>query len=174
MQGIARLCRDREAVDREAVSTHCVHIFPVSRLLGSRGRVPFITAGWSTAYDSGLRPDREVGAALFPAFSGLGGARLRVNLGLDRARPLRFPPQWMADERREQVAAALRAACRSLTQPAHGILCGEQREPEFAHLCLRPGYSIQSLAWLPRCMEGRDIRASNLMIEPRIRFEPRI
>ena len=144
------------------MSTHCVHILPVSRLLDSRGRVPFITAGWTTAYASGLRPDREVGAALFPAFSGLGGARLRVNLGLDRARPLRFPPQWMADERREQVAAALRAACRSLTQPAHGILCDEEREPELAHSCLRPGYSIQTRVWLPRCMQGRGA-ASNLM-----------
>ena len=116
--------------DCEAVSTHCVRILPVSRLLGSLGRVPFITAGWSTAYDSGLRPDREVGAALFPAVSGCKCARLRVNLGLDRARPLRFPPQWMADERREQVAAALHAACRSLTQPAHGILCGEERKAD--------------------------------------------
>ena len=98
--------------DREAASTLCFHILPVSQLLDSLGCVPFITAGWTTAYDSGLRPDREVGAALFPAVSGSGGARLRVNLGLDRARPLRFPPQWMADEGREQVAAALRAACR--------------------------------------------------------------
>jgi hypothetical protein len=51
-----------------------------------------LAADWQTAYSSGLQPSATVGAALFPAISGQGGAKLRCNFGLDPGRPLRFPP----------------------------------------------------------------------------------
>ena len=37
-----------------------------------------------TVFESGLRPSAAVGAALFPAASGCGGARLRCSFGLGR------------------------------------------------------------------------------------------
>jgi hypothetical protein len=46
-----------------------------------------LVADWRTAYSSGLQPSTTVGAALFPAISGRGGAKLRCKFGLDA----RFP-----------------------------------------------------------------------------------
>ncbi len=46
-------------------------------------------AGWATCFPAGLRPGAAVGGALLPAVSCTGGARVRCNLGIDAARPLR-------------------------------------------------------------------------------------
>ena len=45
---------------------------------------------WRAAYADGVRPGAAVGIGLFPCLSGYGGAKVRVNLGLDAARPLRL------------------------------------------------------------------------------------
>ncbi len=47
---------------------------------------------WTPCFPSGLRPGPEVGAALLPAVSCKGGARVRCNLGCDASRPLRHAP----------------------------------------------------------------------------------
>ena len=62
-----------------------------------------LLADWQTAYSSGLQPSATVGAALFPAISGQGGAKLRCNFGLDPGRPLRFPPSKPEGAQHEQV-----------------------------------------------------------------------
>ena len=60
-------------------------------------RVAFAAGGdsspaWREAFASGLRPSAKVGGGLFPAVSGMGGARIRCNFGGDPQRPLRLPP----------------------------------------------------------------------------------
>jgi hypothetical protein len=62
-----------------------------------------LAADWQTAFSSGLQPSTTVGAALFPAISGEGGAKLRCNFGLDPERPLRFPPSKPEGAQHEQV-----------------------------------------------------------------------
>ncbi len=62
-----------------------------------------LVADWQIAYPSGLQPSATVGAALFPAISGNGGATLRCNFGLDPRRPLRFPPSILEDAQHVQV-----------------------------------------------------------------------
>jgi hypothetical protein len=57
-----------------------------SILSSPMAHIPLV-ADWQTAYSSGLQPSATVGAALFPAISGKGGAKLRCKFGLDA----RFP-----------------------------------------------------------------------------------
>ena len=53
---------------------------------------PAATAAWRPAFESGVRPGAAVGGALFPCVSGEDGAAVRVNAGLDAARPLAVAP----------------------------------------------------------------------------------
>ena len=47
---------------------------------------------WQLACESGVQPSAAVGAALFPCISGSGGAKLRINVGLDTSRQMKFGP----------------------------------------------------------------------------------
>ncbi len=52
-------------------------------------------AAWAVAFADGCAPGAAVGAALFPALCGSGGARVRCNWGADAGRPMRHsPPSW--------------------------------------------------------------------------------
>lgn len=49
---------------------------------------------WQPIFSSGLSPSEVVGARLFPAVSGCGRARIRVNFGISQDKPLRYKEQY--------------------------------------------------------------------------------
>ena len=68
---------------------------------------------WKAAYADGVRPGAAVGGGLFPCLSGCDGAKVRVNAGLDAARPLRLAPptsEFRPAGRRAGAAAEVSAA----------------------------------------------------------------
>jgi hypothetical protein len=48
---------------------------------------------WQVAFRSGEGPSASVGTSLSPVVMGRQGARVRCNFGLDKQRPLLYPPQ---------------------------------------------------------------------------------
>ena len=81
---------------------------------------------WKAAYADGVRPGAAVGGGLFPCLSGIGsgnGVKVRVNAGLDAARPLRLPPPTREFRPAGQAWAASAAAeVRAATSPL-GLAC---------------------------------------------------
>ena len=75
------------------------------------------TTIWKAAYADGVRPGAAVGGGLFPCLSGYGGAKVRVNLGLDAARPLRLAPPTSEFRPAGQARAAGAAAEVSAAAP---------------------------------------------------------
>ena len=49
-------------------------------------------ADWTVAFQAGCAAGPAVGAGLYPAVSGQGGARVRCNWGADAGRPMRHGP----------------------------------------------------------------------------------
>ena len=65
---------------------------------------------WKSVYANGVQPGAAVGGGLFPCLSGGDGAKVRVNAGLDAARPLRLPPPTREFRPAGQAWAARAAA----------------------------------------------------------------
>jgi hypothetical protein len=65
--------------------------------------VTYANPEWQVAFPSGVQPSASVGAALYPAVSGMKGVKLRCNFGLNNQLPLLRPPEWMLEDPEEQV-----------------------------------------------------------------------